>query len=80
MSDKDLPVGVFAKILRTFGYTVEIRNGRIKVTKQGSKVGWQQHLHKGEKDTLRRDRVRAARRKIGLNPPQVTDDDFYSRA
>ena len=83
MADRDLPVKRLMRILRSFGSTVEFSaNGYVKAWRSipsGETLGWMQHCHRGIHDTISRQAVRIARRRLRLRAEDGTSDEtFYS--
>ncbi len=73
MKHKDLDLDDFVKRLNRAGWAVELAGGRAKITKTGSPIGQQIHLHKGKNDLVRRHAVKDTLRKLGISP-----EEFYS--
>ena len=79
MADRDLTVPEIMKLYAAHacGYELTRRNF-LKIWRgQGASYRiWMQHLHKGLRDTLRRNKVRESRVRLGFDA--MADEQFYA--
>lgn len=76
MKDRDLPAAVVLRAFQKLGCDAEIEGGYLTVRRMahGRTLVAKQHLHKGERDTLRR----LALRTIYRHRLQFTPEEFYA--
>lgn len=79
MADRDLTVSDVMKLYAAHGCGYELtRKNFLKIWRgQGATYRiWMQHLHKGIRDSLRRNKVHESRVRLGFDA--MNDDQFYA--